>query len=131
MTNTFFIGLCIVITAIIFSLVVIISVTYHENKNKIYKDYRIGKYIFTVHLLKGKNDKDIYIEICDWHLPPRNRKERRKIKVYDYFFWRYDLETESIEDFILKECLFVIKKIEKEKDFYKQWEKLSNNPKII
>ena len=96
----------------------------------IYKDYRIGKNVFTIHLYREKDCLldlyDVRVKICEWHLPPRSRWEYSnqffKIKVYRDVYWRPYLTSISLEDFIIQEIEEVIKTEEKKLKLDKEWE---------
>lgn len=97
----------------------------------IYKDYRIGENVFTIHLYREKDYfshlYDVRVKICERHLPPRSRWEYSnqffKIKVYRDVYWRPSLTSISLEDFIIQEIEEVIKTEEKKIKLDKEWEK--------
>ena len=106
----------------------------------IYKDYRIGKNVFTIHLYREKDCLldlyDVRVKICEYHLPPRSRWEYSKqffgIKVYRDVYWRPSLPSVPLEDFIIQEIEEVIKTEEEKLKLDKEWEEFCeiNNVKI-
>lgn len=101
-----------------------------DQNTTIYKDYRIGENVFTIHLYREKDCLsdlyDVRVKICEWHLPPRSRWEYSnqffKIKVYRDVYWRPSLTSISLEDFIIQEIEEVIKTEEKKLKLDKEWE---------
>jgi hypothetical protein len=95
----------------------------------IYKYYRIGENVFTIHLLREKDYLsdlyDVRVKICEYHLPPRSRWEYSKqffgIKVYRDVYWRPSLTSVPLEDFIIQEIEEVIKTEEEKLKLDKEW----------
>lgn len=96
----------------------------------IYKDYRIGEDVFTVHLLREEDylfdTYDVKITICEPHLPPPSRwayiKQCFNTKVYQEIYWRPALEKISLEDFIIQEIESVIDKEKRKVCLEKEWQ---------
>lgn len=109
-------------------LVILIICNCHTNNSIIYKDYRIGEYVFTVHLSRD-SDGDVRIEVYDWHLPPHTKRERIKqwwkLKSRDYFYWRPSFTSLNLEEYILERIETVISRIEEEKYALEEWERIS------
>jgi hypothetical protein len=105
----------------------------------IYKDYRIGEDVFTVHLLREKDclfdTYDVKITICEPHLPPPSRwayiKQFFNTKVYQEIYWRPSLETISLEDFIIQEIEDVIKREKRKACLEKEWQDFCETNNIV
>lgn len=101
-----------------------------DQDTTIYKDYRIGEDIFTVHLLREKDclfdTYDVKITICEPHLPPPSRwayiKQFFNTKVYQEVYWRPSLETISLEDFIIQKIEEVINREKRKIYLEKEWQ---------
>ena len=80
-----------------------------------YKNYRIGKYLFTVEIKKGCDcfGDYFYITIRDRHDAPRNFFERIKLKFKNEYvigdsYWRPLFDKKNFERFILDKLDFIV-----------------------
>lgn len=80
-----------------------------------YKNYRIGKYLFTVEIKKGCDcfGDYFYITIRDRHDVPRNFFERIKLKFKNEYvigdsYWRPLFDKKNFERFILDKLDFIV-----------------------
>lgn len=122
-TTIFTIVMIIIFSICLFSF--FIWLIFPTKKNPIiYKDYRVGERIFTIHLERDY-EGDVAVGIFDWHLPPKNRFEYIKqfftINGYNRIYWR-TFSSLSLEEFIIQELHNVIKKEKEEKQREKEWE---------
>ena len=98
-----------------------------------YKDYRIGKYTFTLHLNRDA-DGDVRIAVFDWHLPPRSwwehLKQKYSVKCYGVKYWRPNFLPHSyisLEDFIQSFLEEIINKWELNERIEKEWANFCDN----
>lgn len=98
-------------------------------KNIKYKDYRIGKHVFTVkltHLPHGgvcSNDS-VKVEIMEWHTPPRNFWERitESWKYYlNSWVWDPYVTGASLDYFCISYCDYEASKKADSEKFQKEW----------
>lgn len=97
-----------------------------------YKNYRIGKYLFTVEIVKGCDFLGDYynITIRDRHDVPQNFFERIKLKFNDGYvignsYWRPLFDKESFERFVLDKLDFIVENKFKVEEANTMWEGLS------
>lgn len=80
-----------------------------------YKNYRIGKYLFTVEIKKGCDYFGDYFDITvrDRHDIPRNFFEKIKLKFKSGYviggsYWRPLFNRESFERYVLSKLNFIV-----------------------
>lgn len=97
---------------------------------RLYKDYRIGKYIFTVkytYMLNGgiNGNPAVYVQVMEWHQPPRNLWE----KISE--FWKYNLDSgtwdtlltdAALEDYAIDKCTHEVERRMNVERCDKEWE---------
>lgn len=98
------------------------------NKNVKYKNIRIGKHVFTCHLVK--RDGYVTIDVRAWHLPPCNSWEAFcqwwKTKTYITTYWNPDFTKETLEESIVSACEMVVSDLETVSTFDKQWDDIES-----
>lgn len=97
-----------------------------------YKDYRIGQDVYTVKQTYEphggiNSNPSVYVEIMEWHLPPRNFWQRiTEFWKYNLNCWTWDpmLTEASLEAYCIDKCnLETMRRIKAERGA-KEWEAL-------
>ena len=97
-------------------------------ENVKYKDYRIGKYLFTVQFIRRYDLGSPAVDVIVWeHHTPRKRFIHRLIDFFKYeHYWHgtWMAGDEPLEDYAIRLCDCVATTMEEVKDAEKFWDDL-------
>ena len=99
-------------------------------ENVKYKDYRIGKYLFTVQFIRRYDLGSPAVDVIVWeHHTPRKHFIHRVIDFfkYEHYWWGTWLASsdETLEEYAIRLCDFVVNAMENEKNAEKFWNDLN------
>lgn len=96
-----------------------------------YKNLRIGPYLFTIKMTATNDEllgKGVYYDIYEHHFPARTWFGRFcqwwKLTYYGHGYWNPNCCDDTLEQRLVWKCDSIVKQMDNEKSFQKQWENI-------